>query len=112
METTLIHRDGLELPEFATFPLLDDDAGTEALRSYYASYARLADELGAGLVLDTPTWRANSDWGAKLGYDEAALADVNRRAVALLLELRRDEPPLLVSGCIGPAATATSSARR
>jgi homocysteine S-methyltransferase len=102
METTLIHRDGLELPEFATFPLLDDDVGTEALRSYYASYARLADELGAGLMLDTPTWRANADWGAKLGYDEAALADVNRRAVALLLELRRDEPPLLVSGCIGP----------
>ena len=102
METTLIYRDGLELPEFATFPLLDDDAGVAALRGYYESYARLADELGAGLVLDTPTWRANADWGAKLGYDEAALADANRRAVALLRELRRDDPPLLVSGCIGP----------
>jgi S-methylmethionine-dependent homocysteine/selenocysteine methylase len=102
METTLIYRDGLELPEFATFPLLDDDAGIEALRSYYASYAQLAAQLGAGLVLDTPTWRANADWGAKLGYDEAALADVNRRAVVLLRELRRDDPPLLVSGCVGP----------
>jgi S-methylmethionine-dependent homocysteine/selenocysteine methylase len=102
METTLIYRESLELPEFATFPLLDDEAGTGALRSYYASYAQLAAELGAGLVLDTPTWRANPDWGAKLGYDEPALADVNRRAVALLRGLRRNEPPLLISGCIGP----------
>ena len=102
METTLIYRDGWELPEFATFPLLDDEAGREALRAYYESYARLAAELGAGIVLDTPTWRANTDWGARLGYDEAALADVNRRAVELLKELRRDEPPILVSGCVGP----------
>ena len=102
METTLIYRDGLELPEFATFPLLEDYAGTEVLRTYYASYAQLAAELGAGLVLDTPTWRANPDWGEKLGYGAAALEDVNRRAVALLRELRRDEPPLLISGCVGP----------
>jgi homocysteine S-methyltransferase len=102
METTLIYRDGWELPEFATFPLLDDEAGREALRAYYESYARLAAELGAGIVLDTPTWRANTEWGARLGYDEAALADVNRRAVGLLKELRRDEPPILVSGCVGP----------
>jgi len=102
METTLIYRDGLELPEFATFPLLDDEAGVTALRGYYESYAQLASELDAGLVLDTPTWRANREWGAKLGYDEERLADANRRGVALLKALRRDEPPLLVSGCVGP----------
>jgi S-methylmethionine-dependent homocysteine/selenocysteine methylase len=102
METTLIYRDGFELPEFATFPLLDDEAGLEALDGYYESYAQLAAELGAGIVLDTPTWRANADWGERLGYDAERLADVNRRAVALLRELRRDDPPLLISGCIGP----------
>jgi homocysteine S-methyltransferase len=102
METTLIYRDGLELPLFATFPLLEDKAGLEALRTYYASYTRLADELGAGLVLDTVTWRANADWGERLGYDAVALADVNRRAVALLRELNREELPLLASGCVGP----------
>ena len=102
METTLIYRDGLELPLFATFPLLEDEAGLDSLRAYYASYVKLADELGAGLVLDTVTWRANADWGERLGYDEAALANVNRRAVALLRELRREELPLLISGCVGP----------
>ena len=102
METTLIYRDGLELPEFATFPLLDEEAGVAALRGYYESYAQLAADLDAGIVLDTPTWRANRDWGATLGYDEAALADVNRRAVTLLRALRRPDPPVLISGCVGP----------
>jgi homocysteine S-methyltransferase len=105
METTLIFRDGLELPEFASFVLLDDAAGVDALRGYYESYAELAAELGAGIVLDTPTWRASSDWGGRLGYDEARLADVNRRGVALLRELRDrrgEDPPILISGCLGP----------
>ena len=105
METTLIFRDGLELPEFASFVLLDDDAGVAALRGYYESYAQLASELGAGIVLDTPTWRASSDWGERLAYDEARLADVNRRGVALLRELRDrrgDDPQILISGCLGP----------
>jgi S-methylmethionine-dependent homocysteine/selenocysteine methylase len=105
METTLIFRDGLELPEFASFVLLDDDAGVDALRGYYESYAELASQLGAGIVLDTPTWRASSDWGERLGYDQARLADVNRQGVALLRELRDrrgDDPPILISGCLGP----------
>jgi len=105
METTLIFRDGLELPEFAAFVLLDDDAGVAALRGYYESYAQLASELEAGIVLDTPTWRASSDWGERLGYDEAGLADANRRGVALLRELRDrrgGDPQILISGCLGP----------
>jgi homocysteine S-methyltransferase len=105
METTLIFRDGLELPEFASFVLLDDEAGLKALRAYYESYAELASELGAGIVLDTPTWRASSDWGERLGYDDARLEDVNRRGVVLLQDLRQrrgGDPPILVSGCLGP----------
>lgn len=106
METTLIFHDGFELPEFASFVLLDDEVGLEALRSYYASYAQLASELGVGVVLDAPTWRASAVWGERLGYDRARLADVNRRGVALLRDLRErlgDDPPILISGCIGPS---------
>jgi homocysteine S-methyltransferase len=109
METTLIFRDGFELPEFASFVLLDDEAGLDALRGYYESYAQLASELGAGIVLDTPTWRASSIWGDRLGYDDERLADVNRRGVALLRGLReerRGDPPILISGCIGPSGDA------
>jgi S-methylmethionine-dependent homocysteine/selenocysteine methylase len=100
METTLIFKQGLELPYFAAFVLLDDPEGLEALRAYYRTYIEIAQNRGVGIVLDTPTWRANADWGEKLGYGPDALADANRRAVALLEDLRT--PEVQVSGCIGP----------
>jgi len=100
METTLIFKQGLDLPHFAAFVLLDDPDGVEALRAYYRSYIEIAQNRGVGIVLDTPTWRANADWGEQLGYDADALVDVNRRAVALLEELRT--PEVRVSGCVGP----------
>jgi S-methylmethionine-dependent homocysteine/selenocysteine methylase len=106
METTLIFQDGLDLPMFASFVLLDDPAGVAALRRYYAPYLAVARRAGVGIALDTATWRANRDWGAKLGYGPEALADVNRRAVELVDEVRRgtDSPatPVMISGCIGP----------
>jgi S-methylmethionine-dependent homocysteine/selenocysteine methylase len=104
METTLIFRDGLELPEFASFVLLDDPEGLAALRGYYASYVAIAERHGVGIVLDTPTWRANPDWGVRLGYSAEALGDVNRRGVTLLEEVRAEagDVEMLISGCIGP----------
>ena len=104
METVLIFDYGLELPDFASFVLLDEPAGVQALRTYYARFLDIARERGAGIVLDTPTWRANADWGERLGYSPEALADVNRRGVALLEELRRDAKGMqfVISGCIGP----------
>jgi len=100
METTLIFHEGLELPDFASFVLLDDPAGIGALRAYYRTYLEIARNRGVGIVLDTPTWRANRDWGERLGYSEEELADVNRRGVELLEELR--QPGMALSGCIGP----------
>jgi homocysteine S-methyltransferase len=104
METVLIFDYGLELPDFASFVLLDDPEGAQALRSYYQTFLDIARERGAGIVLDTPTWRANADWGERLGYSTEALADVNRRGVDLLEELRQDAvgTELVISGCIGP----------
>jgi homocysteine S-methyltransferase len=105
METTLIFKQGLELPEFASFVLLDDPDGVEALREYFRPYVEIARDRGVGIVLDTPTWRANADWGERLGYTPERLADVNRRAVALLEGIRSElggRPRLVISGCIGP----------
>ena len=72
METTLIFHAGVELPHFASFVLLDDERGHETLREYYLPYVDLGRKHGVGIVLDTPTWRANPDWGARLGYSPAA----------------------------------------
>jgi S-methylmethionine-dependent homocysteine/selenocysteine methylase len=106
IETTLVFHQGLDLPCFAAFPLLDQEAGRSTLKRYYEEYVAVALELGVGLVLEAATWRANADWGARLGYSAEALAEVNRRAIALLTEIREerenDRSPMAVSGCIGP----------
>jgi len=100
METTLIFHQGFDLPDFASFVLLDDPSGTEALRAYYRTYIEIARARDVGIMLDTPTWRANTDWGARLGYTPEALAEANRQSVRLLEELR--SPEVLISGCVGP----------
>ena len=106
LETTLIYHDGIDLPAFAAFDLLKDEDGTETLRRYFARYVDVARARGVGIVLESPTWRANPDWGRRLGYDAAALADANRRGVGLLLELRAAletrRTPIVISGNLGP----------
>src|SRR5687767_2069299 len=92
LETTLVFHQGLDLPDFAAFPLLDAERGRAALVAYYAPYLDLAERVGAGFVLDTPTWRANLDWGARLGYDAARLAAVNHRAVQFVSSLAAEHP--------------------
>lgn len=106
LETTLIFHEGTPLPCFAAFTLLRDEAGTAALERYFARYAALARSENVGLVLESPTWRANPDWASKLGYTEASLADANRRAIALLARVRAayEAPatPIVISGNLGP----------
>lgn len=106
LETTLVFHRGIDLPHFAAFDLLKDEAGTQVLRQCFESYAAVALQHRVGAVFETVTWRASSDWGAKLGYDADRLADANRRAVALLLEIRdaweTPATPIVVSGNLGP----------
>ena len=106
IETTLIFLDGHDLPYFAAFHLLKTLEGEQVLRKYFRTYGELAKKLNVGLILETATWRANPDWGEKLGYGTEDLAEVNSRAVRLLQEIRSeyetDGMPIVISGCIGP----------
>lgn len=88
METDLIFHHGVDLPHFAAFPLLADNHGRQLLEDYYDSYAVLAERAGAGLMLESATWRANPDWGDRLGYSPQALAEANTSAIGLLIQLR------------------------
>lgn len=110
LETTMIFDEGIELPEFAAFVLLEDEAGVEALRRYYRGYIEIARRHGLGFTLDTPTWRASRDWGERLGYSPERLAEVNRQAVALVEEVRaeeqRPETPIAICGTLGPRGDA------
>ena len=106
IETDLIHRRGANLPDFAAFPLLDSADGRAMLRSYYDDYAAIARASGRALMLESPTWRANPDWGDRLGYSAHDLDRVNKDAIAFMAELRRTHldavGDILVSGTIGP----------
>ena len=106
IETTLIFHNGLDLPLFAAFPLLQHDDGVAALRTYFATYVNLARQYNTGFILESATWRASADWGQKLGYSAADLADLNQKAITLLEEVRAHyetaQTPMVISGCIGP----------
>jgi homocysteine S-methyltransferase len=106
LETTLVFHRGIELPYFAAFHLLNDDGATETLRRYFDPYLAIARAHGTGFMLEAPTWRANPAWAERLGYDRVALADANRTAIGLMLEVRDDNEtpnsPMVISGNIGP----------
>ena len=72
METFLIFHEGVELPYFASFDLMKNDEGIAQVRRYYERFIAMARKRGLGFVLESPTWRANPDWAAKLGYDKAS----------------------------------------
>lgn len=106
LETTLIFHEGLELPHFASYTLLEESEGIAALRRYFERYVAIARERGVGIVLETPTWRASADWGERLGHSPEQLAELNRRAVTLLEEVRAEleteTTPIVISGNLGP----------
>jgi S-methylmethionine-dependent homocysteine/selenocysteine methylase len=105
IETTLMFREGLELPHFAAFHLLSREEGRRALLDYYRTYAAMAKRHCVGFILESPTWRASPDWAERLGYSQHALDDLNRRAIALMCEVRDEfddgSMPIVISGCLG-----------
>ncbi|MEL6271201.1 MAG: homocysteine S-methyltransferase family protein, partial [Chloroflexota bacterium] len=106
IETTLIFHDGLDLPLFSAFVLLDGGDELAALKAYFERYAAIARENETGFILESPTWRASHGWGAQLGYSVTQIADYNRRAIDLMQTIRdayeTDATPMPISGCIGP----------
>jgi S-methylmethionine-dependent homocysteine/selenocysteine methylase len=80
--------------------------GEAALRKYFGTYAGLAERFKSGLILESATWRASPDWGGKLGYGAKELAAANRKAIALLEEIRAESKgqsgKVVISGCLGP----------
>jgi homocysteine S-methyltransferase len=102
LETDLIFTQGLDLPGLATFPLVETQP--DLLLDYYRGHLEVAAKHGLGFVLETVTWRSNPDWGARLGYSQRTLDDLDREAVQLVTDLRDEmaTTPVVVSGLIGP----------
>lgn len=116
LETTLVFHEGIELPCFASFTLLQDAAGCAVLRRYFRRYIDMARARGVGIVLESATWRANPDWGARLGFSPQALTMLQRKAIAELEALRAEHAtpatPIVISGNLGPRGDGYVADRR
>ena len=105
LETWLSFDCGIELPAFAAYPLAGTTDGRAALTEYYGHYLRIAASLGAAIVLEAPTWRANPDWAATLGHDRARLTELITASVDVVHRLRAgwdSDQPFLIGGAVGP----------
>jgi homocysteine S-methyltransferase len=105
LETVLVFHEGIDLPAFAAFPLLDTADGRDTLLRYHREFMRIAADAGAGYIHETPTWRANPAWGDELGYGPADLQRIAVDSVRLGASLRDEwtgAGSFLISGCIGP----------
>jgi S-methylmethionine-dependent homocysteine/selenocysteine methylase len=115
LETTLIFKEGIDLPSFAAFVLLETPDGRRRLRRYFERHAQIARAADCGFIAEAPTWRANPDWARELGYDGPALAAINRSAITLLTDLRdrdgRGRDDYVISGCIGPRGDGYDASR-
>ena len=104
METDLLFNRGIDLPGFASYPLLETDKGRALLKEYFAEMIALGREKGVGIILESPTWVANRDRGAVIGYAPEKIMQLNQQAVALMSEVRLDrgDVPTVISANIGP----------
>lgn len=106
LETQLIFHDGVELPCFAAFPLVMTDSGKSRLDDYFKPFTALAMRYRARFVFSTPTWRASADWGARLGFTDRDLVDVQRESIELLRSVRAKQLPVgypsTLTGVLGP----------
>ena len=104
METDIIFSKGMELPGFASYPLLKTEDGRKMIADYIRAFIEVGRSHGAGVIIESPTWLANRDRAKPLGYSPEDLAILNRQAIELVSEVcsEANDLPTVVLGLIGP----------
>ena len=104
METDLIFNEGYDLPEFSAFPMIDSEEGRDRLHRYYEKLIEIGRSTGHGVFLDTPTWMANPDRAAAVGYAAGDMPRVTKDCVEFAKGIKEAEPfaSCLVSVQVGP----------
>jgi hypothetical protein len=109
-ETEIMYRYGHDLPEFAMFQLLDDTRAVADIRSMYERYLETAARHQFVALMGGLDYRASPDWGAKLGLDRAALAEMQMRSIDFLREVSKpfetQLPGVMIAGIVGPRGDA------
>jgi len=104
METDLLYNRGIDLPGFASYPLLANPVHKNILREYYANLIDLAREQKVGVILDSVSWVANRDRGIELGYTADDHRKFNIDAIELIANVRKEKGdlPTVLCGQVGP----------
>lgn len=106
LESTHGLHESISVNHLAAFELLRSEEGKKALGEYYKQYLLLAERHGLGFVIDSPTWRANCDWGVKLGYTHDELFALNKQSIKFIREVSgpfsESLTHIIISGNIGP----------
>lgn len=106
LETDMLFNHSVDLPSFASFTMLEDQAKRQLLADYFARYIEMAAEARTGFVLDTCTWRAGQAWMTRMGR-AADLDRINTIAIELCHEIRNthetEQLPIIINGVVGPA---------
>lgn len=104
MDTDLLYNRGIDLPGFASYPLLSNPEHKNILREYYSNLVDFGREQNVGVILDAVTWVANRDRGAELGYTADDLKKFNIDAIELIVNVRNEngDLPTVLCGQVGP----------
>lgn len=109
-ETEILYRHGHDLPEFAMFPLFENPLAMADLGTMYRRVLDAAADHGFVAMLSGLDYRASPDWGAKLGYSQAALGEAIARSIGFLRDVSAGYagqlPGVLLGGVIGPRGDA------
>ncbi len=106
IETNLLFNEGLDLPHFAAFHLLNDSKAHDAIQRWFHAHCQIAKTHKVGFILEALTWRASIDWAMKLGYSKEGLNEIIHRAVEMFSSFRdqyeNEDTKIVFSGCVGP----------
>ena len=112
VETHLLFQQKFPLREFSAFEIFEDEDAWRTLQDeFLRPAADAAAATGSGLITDCLVWRASADYVARLGYEDGAVAEINRRAVQRIRGFVRSwqagserarGTPLVLSADVGP----------
>ena len=104
LETTLVFLDGMELPDFACFPLLGSEDGQVPPRPLLPCPTSTSPSAPGRASCSTPPPGGPTATGVRgSGCDAVTLAEVNRRAVEYAAGLAQNRSvPVVINGVIGP----------
>ena len=98
LETDLLYNRGFDLPDFAAFPLLDDERGRQVMTEYYEEYAAIAAGRAPACA-----WRRRP--GAPTPTGARGSATTPRRSPR---STGRRSASSATSGSVGPTGSARS----